>query len=141
MDMHTLTQITLAFELSKQGLSHTTIAGHLARHRETIGVWRKGIKTSGLSGILARYAQAKKGPRRARQVPSTIKRLIWALRTREHECCGQKIAHFLEREYHIRLSVPKIYEILAEKYVIRSKWRKNQKRGAIPTASCARAVI
>ena len=28
-----------------------------------------------------------------------------------------------------------------KKYVIRSKWRKNQKRGAVPKASCARAVI
>ena len=60
---------------------------------------------------------------------------------REHECCGQKIAYFLEREYQVQLSVPKIYEILAEKYVIRSKWRKNQKRGAGPHADGARAVI
>ena len=28
---------------------------------------------------------------------------------------------FLVREYRVRLSVPKIYEILAEKYVLRSK--------------------
>ena len=27
------------------------------------------------------------------------------------------------------------------KYVIRSKWRKNQKRGAVPAAGRARAVI
>ena len=141
MDMHTLTQLTLAFELAEQGLSHTTIAAHLGRHRETIGLWLKGMATYGLVGYLERYTQAKAGPRRARQVPATIKRLIWELRVREHDCCGQKIAYFLEREYHVRLSVPKIYEILAEKYVIRSKWRKNQKRGAVPTASCARAVI
>ena len=108
MDMHTLTQITLACELAQPGLSHTTIAAHLGRHRETIGLWLKGIAAYGLSGFLARYAQSKKGPRQARQVPATIKRLIWALRTREHECCGQKIAYFLEREYHVRLSVPKI---------------------------------
>lgn len=31
--------------------------------------------------------------------------------------------------------------LLAEKYVIRSKWHKNQKRGAVPTASGPRAVI
>jgi len=54
--------------------------------------------------------------------------------------CGQKITYFLEREYHVRLSVPKIYEILAEKYVIHSKWRKNQKRGAVPKESCDRMV-
>jgi len=83
----------------------------------------------------------RRGPRRARQVPATIKRLIWALRIREPECCGQKIAYFLEREHQIRLSVPKIYEILAEQYVIRSTWRKNQKQGAVPTASGPRVVI
>jgi transposase len=141
MDMQTLTQLTLAFELSEQGLSHTKIAAHLGRHRETIGLWLKGMAAYGLSGFLAHHTQAKKGPRRARQVPPTIKRLIWELRTREHDCCGQKIAYFLEQEYHVQLSVPKIYEILAEKYVIRSKWRKNQKRGAGPKASRARAVI
>lgn len=141
MDMHTQTQITLAWELAGQGLNHTTIAVHLGRHRETIGLWLKGIATDGLAGFLARHAQAKKGSRRARQVPASIKRLIWELRVREHECCGQKIAYFLEREHQVRLSVPKIYEILAEKYVIRSKWQKNQKRGAVPTASAPRAVI
>jgi hypothetical protein len=141
MDMRTLTQLTRAFELAEQGFSHTTIAAHLGRHREPIGLWLKGIATYGLAGFLERHVQAKKGPRRARQVPATITRLIWKLQVREHDCCGQKIAYFLEREYHVRLSVPKIYEVLAEKYVIRSKWRKNQNRGAVPTASCARAVI
>lgn len=141
MDMQTLTQITLASELAAQGLSHTKIAAHLGRHRETIGLWLKGIATDGLAGFLARHTQAKKGPRRARQVPATLKRLIWELRVREHECCGQKIAYFLDREHHIRLSVPKIYEVLAEKYEIRSTWHKNQQRGAVPTASAPRAVI
>lgn len=141
MDMQTLTQMTLASELAEQGLSHTKIAAHLGRHRETIGLWLKGMASDGLAGFLDRHTQAKKGPRRARQVSATIKRLIWELRVREHDCCGQKIAYFLEREYHVRLSVPKIDEILAEKYVIRSQWRKNQKRGAVPKAACARAVI
>ena len=129
MDMQPLTQLTLAFELTEQGLSHTKIAVHLGRHRETIGLWLKDMENYGLAGFLDRHTQAKKGPRRARQVPARIKRLIWELRVREHDCCGQKIAYFLEREYQVRLSVPKIYEVLAEKYVIRSKWRKNQKRG------------
>ena len=133
--------MTLASELAEQGLSHTKIAAHVGRHRATIGLWLNGITRDGLSGFLERHTHAKTGPRRARQVPPTIKRLIWDLRVHEHDGCGQKIAYFLEREYQVQLSVPKIYEILAEKYVIRSQWRKNQKRGAVPTASCARAVI
>jgi transposase len=73
--------------LAEQGLSHTKIAAHLGRHRETVGLWLNGVATDGLAGFLARYAQAKKrSPRRARQVPATIKQLIWALRVREHDC-------------------------------------------------------
>ena len=39
------------------------------------------------------------------------------------------------------LSVPKIHEILADKYVIPSKWKKNKQRGPIPTAIEPRQVI
>jgi hypothetical protein len=56
--------------------------------------------------------------------------VIGDLRILERDCCGQKITYVLEREYHARLLGPNIYEILEENYVIRSKWHKNQKRGA-----------
>ncbi len=39
------------------------------------------------------------------QVDALVKRHIWAVREREHDYCGQKIA--LEREHGVRLSVPK----------------------------------
>ena len=74
--MQTLTQLTLAFELFEQGLSHTKIAAHLGRHRETIGLWLNGIATDGLSGFLDRVGQAQTGPRLARQVPAPIKQLM-----------------------------------------------------------------
>lgn len=37
--------------------------------------------------------------------------------------------------------MPKIYEILAEKYIIRSKWKKNKARGEVPKAVRPREVI
>ncbi|KUK83030.1 MAG: Putative Transposase, partial [Microgenomates bacterium 39_6] len=37
--MKNITQITLAWELHKQGLSNIKISGHVDRHRETIGIW------------------------------------------------------------------------------------------------------
>ena len=74
-------------------------------------------------------------PRPARQVDALVKRWVWQIREREQGCCGQKIAYFREREHDVKLSVPKIYEILAQKYVIRSKWKKNQVPGAVPTAA------
>ena len=56
-------------------------------------------------------------------------------------CCGQKIAYFLKREHGVSLSVPKIYEILKERYIIRSKWKENRSRGPVPKASGPRQVV
>jgi len=117
------------------------IAEQLGKHRETIHLWIKGIEQYGLLPFLERYQQAKKGERRGRQVDPLVKRWVWALRERELDCCGQKIAYFLEREYKVKLSVPKIYEILKEKYVIRSKWKKRQLRGPVPQAKGPREVV
>ncbi len=55
-------------------------------------------------------------------------------------CCGQKIAYFLEREHGVRLSVPKIYEVLAEKCAA-LQWHKNHKRGPVPVATAARQIV
>ena len=97
------------------------IAQRLGKHRETIHLWIKGIEQYGLLGFLDKHDQAKKGERRSRRVDPIVKRLVWQLREREFHCCGQKIQYFLEQEHGVHLSVPKIYEILAEKYVIRSR--------------------
>ena len=47
----------------------------------------------------------------------------------------------IDKEQGVRLSVPKIYEILKEKYVIRSKWKKNRRRGPVPRARGPRQVV
>ena len=141
MDMQNNTLITLCWELYEQGIPKARIAARLGKHRETVHLWIKGIQRHGLMGFLDRYEQAKKGERRSRQVDPMAKRLVWAIREREWECCGQKIQYFLKLENGIHLSVPKIYEILTEKYVIRSRWRKNKARGPLPVASRPREVI
>jgi len=139
--MEKATEMVLAQELFEQGLSKSAIARRLGRDRETIRLWLRGMETHGQKAFLDKSAQACKIPRPARQVDALLKRHIWAIREREHECCGQKIAYFLEREHGVRVSVPKIYEVLAEKYVLRSKWQKNQVRGQPPKASAAREVV
>ncbi|MDR9459960.1 MAG: hypothetical protein RI591_07445, partial [Dehalococcoidia bacterium] len=93
----------------------------MGKHRETVHIWIQNVETYGLLNFLDKYEQAKKGERGKRQVDPIVKRLVWKIREREFHCCGQKIQYFLELDYGIHLSVPKIYEILAEKYVIRSK--------------------
>lgn len=117
------------------------IAKDLGKHRETIGLWLKGINDLGLQDFLVHYEQAKRGPREKSQIDPTIKRKIWNLREREMDCCGEKIAYFLQKEHHITVATSKIYEILAEKYQLRSKWKKNTERGAIPEASNPREVV
>ncbi len=139
--MNNLTLITLAWELYGQGIPKIKIAQHIGKHRETVGLWLKATEELGLSEFLNQYEQAKKGPREKRQVNPILKRWVWGIREREFDCCGQKIQYFLNKEYQVHLSVPKIYEILAEKYVLKSKWKKNQERGPIPEASKAREVV
>jgi len=141
MDMTNETLIVLCWELYEQRIAKRQIAQRLGKHRETIHLWIRGIEELGLLGFLDKYRLAKKGERKRRQVDPIMKRWVWEIREREYDCCGQKIQYFLEREKEVHLSVPKIYEILAEKYVIRSKWKKNKQRGQIPTAIKPRQVI
>lgn len=141
MDMLNYTLITLAWELYEQGVPKTKIAQHVGKHRETVILWIQGIENYGLLGFLDRYEKAKKGPREKRQVDPFLKRWVWEIREREMDCCGQKIRYFLKKEHQVHLSTPKIYEILAERYEIRSKWKKNKERGSIPEATTPREVI
>jgi transposase len=141
MDMINQTLITIAWELYEQGVPKIKIAQDLGKHRETIILWIQGIDKYGLLGFLERYNSSKKRPREKRQVDAILKRRVWEIRNREMDCCGQKIQYFLREEYNQHLSVPKIYEILKEKYIIRSKWQKNHERGPIPEATRPREVI
>lgn len=141
MDMLNVTIVTMAWELHREGVPKAHIAQQLGKHRETIHLWICGIEQEGLLPFLDRYEKAKKGPRPKRQVGPVVKRWVWAIREREAGCCGQKIAYFLEREHGVHLSVPKIYEILRERYVIRAKWRKRQRRGPVPVATRPREVV
>jgi len=141
MDMTNETLITLCWELYEQGIPKTHIAGRISKHRETVHLWIKGIERYGLMPFLDRYRMAKKGERRKRKLTAQVKRLIWAIREREYQCCGQKIQYYLKQEYDISLSVAKIYQALAERYKLRSKWKKNVQRGAVPKASGPREVV
>lgn len=139
--MNQLTKITLAWELYESGVPKAHIAKQLGLSRETVHIWIKGIEEFGLLEFLDRYFNAKKGARVKRQIDPILKRRVWSIREREMDCCGQKIKYFLEKEYGQSPAVSKIYEILAEKYKLRSKWKKNQLRGPVPKADRPREVI
>ncbi|MFH1561313.1 MAG: integrase core domain-containing protein [Patescibacteria group bacterium] len=135
------TKIILCQELLETGIPKSHIANKLGVNRDTVRLWNQGIGEFGLAGFLDKYEAAKKGPRVKRQVDPLIKLWVWQIREREFDCCGQKILYFLKKEHNISLSVPKIYEILAEKYQIKSRWKKNQARGVVPKANKPRQVI
>jgi hypothetical protein len=141
MDMQQTTKITLAWELHEHGVMQKDIAAQLTLNRDTLRVWFREIERQGLLPFLDRYTNAKKGPRMGRQITPLVKRYVWSIREREMDCCGEKIQYYLERDRSIHLAVSTIYEILAEKYVLRSKWKKNQARGAVPTAHTPQEVI
>jgi transposase-like protein len=141
MRMEKATEIVLAQELFEQGLSKSAIARRLGRDRETIRLWLRALEQHGQKAFLDKSAAACKVPRPSRQVDAVVKRWIWQIREREEQCCGQKIAYFLEKEHSLHVSVPKIYEVLAEKYVLRSKWKKNKVRGEVPQVQAPRQVV
>ena len=136
-----ITKITLAWELYEAGVPKTHIASRIGLGRETIHLWIKGILEYGLIDFMDRYSKAKKGPRIKRRVDPILKRWVWEIREREMDCCGQKIIYFLEKEHGVSPALSKVYEILAEKYVIKSKWKHHQARGAVPHAVKPREVI
>lgn len=143
MGMQQATKIILAWELFEQGIGKGHIAEQLGVNRETVRLWLRGIKNhqDELLGFLEQYRTAKKGERAKRKVNGLLKARIYRIREENRDCCGQKIQHYLEDEFGIHLSTTTIYEILAEKYKLRSKWRKNQQRGELMQAQAPRQVI
>ena len=140
--METLTKITLAYELFLEGIPKLHIAHRLDIGRATVYRWLTGIHQRGeLALFLEAYQQAKKGPRSKRKLNPLIKRYIWQLRHDHRDCCGQKIQYHLKREYDIDLGVKTIYQVLAEKYVLKSRWKKNKARGPVPKADKPRQVV
>lgn len=141
MEVNQITKITLAWELFCSGVPKAHIASKLEVNRETIHIWLGNIQRLGLLDFLEQYSLSKKGDRAKRKADGVLKTKIFRLREENRDCCGQKIRQFLFDEYGIRLSVTSIYKILAEKYQLRSKWKKNQKRGSVPKADKPREVI
>lgn len=143
MVMKQTTKIILAWELFEQDVPKGHIAEKLNIHRETVREWIRGIENNpkGLLGFLERYESAKKGEREKRKVDGLLKARIYRLREENNDCCGQKIQYYLNRDYGVELGIRKIYEILGEKYKLRSKWKKNHDRSGLIQATKPREVI
>ena len=135
-------KIVLVWDLLEQGVPKGRVAGHVGVNRRTIIRWNQGIlKAQGIEDFLDQYLVAKKGEREKRKVDAVLRRRVWRLREEYNHCCGQKIKYFLEKDYNTHLGTTTIYKILSEKYQLRTKWKKNTKRGPVPKAGKPREVI
>lgn len=143
MEVNQLTKIVLAWELFGSNIPKSHIASQIGVHRETVGIWINKISCHGLglNGFLDDYLSCKKGERRNRKLDPQVKKWIFEIRDENNDCCGQKIKKYLFDEHKRNLSVKTIYKVLSEKYKLRSKWKKNQKRGSVPKAKKPREVI
>lgn len=123
-----VTAIHVCWQLFQSGISAKLIPGKVGRHRATVYRWLDGIRRFGIVEFIRRYRAAKKGHRH-RKTDHLIRAHVLALRKAKRGCCGEKIKYFLNREYGETVSVSTIYRILGERYKLRSKWKKNVKRG------------
>jgi transposase len=139
--MQNFSIIELAWELANSGVRPNEIAGRIGKHRATVYRWLSKIKLLGIQEYLRRYKMSKKGHRQKRKTDPLIKARVYALREKYHHCCGEKIQYWMMKDHGVKIGISTIYRILEEKYILRSKWKKNQVRGPIPKASKEREVI
>lgn len=139
--MQSISLIELAWELHRSNVKTDAIAIRVGKHRATAYRWLCGIKLYGITAFLKRYRNAKKGRRQKRKTDPIIKARVYSIREKYHHCCGEKIQYWMRKDYGVRMGISTIYRVLGEKYVLRSKWKKNQVRGPVPTASKKREII
>lgn len=141
--MNKPTQIALVWELFRNHTPQIYIAESVGVHRETVGTWISRIRQNpeGITGFLNAYTNAKKGERKKRKIDGLLKAKIYRIREQNKDCCGEKIKAYLTKEVGSSPGITTIYKVLKEKYHLRSKWRKNQKRGLVPRADHPRQVI
>jgi len=135
-----VTAIHVCWQLARSGVSPEAIPEKIGVHRATVYRWLKGVQLYGITEFIRRYRQAKKGHRHRKTDP-ILKSRIYAIRETRRRCCGEKIQYFLDKEYDEDVSVSTIYRILGEKYQLRSKWKKNTKRGKVLVGTKPREVV
>lgn len=135
-----VTAIKICWQLVQNGISPEKIPGQVGRDRATVYRWIAGIRLRGINEFVRRYRDAKKGRRHTKTNP-VVKAWIFSAREENRNCCGEKIQYFLKKEHDHAVSVSTIYRVLAEKYRLRSKWKKNLKRGGVLRGTRPREAI
>lgn len=135
-----VTAIHVTWQLVQSGVSPEEIPEKVKKHRATVYRWICGIRRHGINEFIRRFRSAKKGHRH-RKTESVTKARVYATREKYRNCCGEKVRYFLLKQYDESPSVSTIYRILGEKYELRSKWKKNMKRGSVLRGTKPREAI
>lgn len=135
-----VTAIKICWQLAQNGISPEDIPEQVGRDRATVYRWLAGVRLHGINEFVRRYRAAKKGHRHSKTNP-VVKAWIYAAREENRDCCGEKIRHFLKKDHDHVVSVSTVYRVLAEKYQLRSKWKKNVKRGGVLRGTRPREAI
>lgn len=135
-----VTAIHVCWQLAQSGISPEKIPKKINRDRATAYRWIRGIRSVGINEFIRRYRTVKKGHRHTK-TDVVVKAHIYAIRESKRKCCGEKIQYFLKKEYDEYVSVSTIYRILGEKYQLRSKWKKNMKRGGVLRGTRPREAV
>lgn len=137
--MGSVTEIELAWELSRAKVFVNEIAKRVNRHKVTVYRWLAGIESYGIREFLRRYRAAKQRTRRKR-IDCRAEALL-VERRRVKDQCGQKLRIWLEKTHGIILSVATIYRLLGKHFKLHSSWKKWTKRPPLPKATMPREVI
>lgn len=137
--MHSITHFELSWELYLAGMKPEDIGKRVNRDRATVYRWIAKIKLLGIREFTRRKKECKRR-RQKRKVTGVIPAKIKRIR-RETGWCGQKIRKELLVKDDIKISVPTIYRILSEDFVLGKASRKHQKRGETPKAFAPRKVV
>lgn len=142
MGVNSLVKTSLVWELHCEGIPKLHIADKLRVGRASVYRWLGGIdRYGGLNLSLGAYQITKKGRGEKEKLTHEVKRYVWRLREEHRGCCSQKIQYHLDKERGIYLGVKTIYNILSEKYKLRTQWKKNMVRGPVPHAKKPHEVV
>lgn len=137
--MNNIARIESCWHLYQEKVRSDNIARRLDVHRATVYRWINSFKRRGYKRTIKHYRNCKRG-RRKKRISVETKIKIFKIREKHHNCCGEKIKYYLERDHNIKVSVTTIYRILGQKYKLRKRY-KGIKYGEAPKGQYERDVI
>lgn len=137
--MKNIAHIRISWHLYQENIKPDVIAKRLGVHRATVYRWISSFRRRGYKRTIKHYINCKKG-RRKKRITAEVRCRIVETREKYHNCCGEKIKYYLQRDQGIKVSVATIYRVLRRKYKLRQRY-KHRNYGEVPKGTYERDVI